>query len=287
MFIYSDLLSIIGKYISDNWLKNINHIYLSKHINTTKYIYFNEEIYENLELFRFILGAFDPGEHIDKIISYICFKGYNDLLFEIMKDSSVLTPWHLVVACTYGHYDIVDTLLYFNVDPAHFDNLALLCAVKGKHIEVIKLLLDTKKVDTFAKQGIIISEAIMGGNLEIVKLIFKYKDFPKEFLLFKIALKYKKYQIFCYLMEKYKIEIDWVNKLLKVDFPIDLKAYKYLLELKEKLENKQEKKENNLLDHNKNYSDDCCHTCIDCRGDFGESSESESDYEDLGFMKDY
>jgi len=104
----------------------------------------------------------EVDEHLDAILQ-ACEEGDEKWLEELLddknhgnmidtKDPDGYTP--IVIASNYGQNGIVKTLLERNADPsiaANDGGTALLCAVQGKHIEVVRTLLNDPLVEVDPK----------------------------------------------------------------------------------------------------------------------------------------
>eukprot|EP01118_Nematostelium_gracile_P006466 TRINITY_DN2081_c0_g1_i3.p1 TRINITY_DN2081_c0_g1~~TRINITY_DN2081_c0_g1_i3.p1 ORF type:complete len:176 (+),score=33.51 TRINITY_DN2081_c0_g1_i3:598-1125(+) len=89
----------------------------------------------------------------------------------------------LVRAATYGHLEIVETLMEDGrFDPNIHDNEALLQACQHGHKKVVEVLLDDERVDPTTDNYSAIRIAMRKGHIDIARIILQHERVdPKEF----------------------------------------------------------------------------------------------------------
>lgn len=132
--------------------------------------------YGHNEIVKFLLmnGAMNFNTGIIEAFNYAC---QNDrieiikLLIELKPD--IYTNDALILACEYGHLDIVKFLLRNGSNIHHYNDQALSSACESGNYMIAKFLLDCKaNVNTDNNEALHL--ACQEGHIEIVKLLLKY-----------------------------------------------------------------------------------------------------------------
>lgn len=109
-------------------------------------------------------------------------------------DPSYMKNYGLRIASNNGHLDIVKLLLNDKrVDPSAFNNCALIWSISNGHLDVVKELLKHKRVDPSDGNNCTLTISLERGYLDILKQILKDE---------RVTSKLSKYQV-----EKYQKQI--------------------------------------------------------------------------------
>lgn len=89
-----------------------------------------------------------------------------------IQEQSKLQEAMALAACR-GHYQIVKILLLYKTNPCFSENFPLYVASRNNHPEVVKLLLDSQKVDPEAYENKALSTASEYGHAEVVAILLQ------------------------------------------------------------------------------------------------------------------
>jgi ankyrin repeat protein len=118
----------------------------------------------------------DLDELISSCIEDVCKYNAHKILNYILKLNNIeLTPEHLDIACQYGSYDIVKTLLdKTGIDPSSNNNKVFISACENGNYNIVKKLLQHTNVDPTDNENeafVKLCEKYNGEHWRIVKLL--------------------------------------------------------------------------------------------------------------------
>jgi len=119
-------------------------------------------------------------------------------------------------ACALGQIAIVKTMLINpNIDPSHQNNKALNNAVEYKQYNIVKLLIDSNRVNQNIIHNCALRIAIANNNIMMVKLLFTDPRLDiSDFNLLNIQNIMKNQEIFEYILNSNNINHIFINKCI-------------------------------------------------------------------------
>jgi ankyrin repeat protein len=111
-------------------------------------------------------------------ITIPCQKGYIDLVKYFMDkvDPSIYNDSPIRYASLYGHFDIVRLLMNDKrVNPAALINESIIEASACGYVDIVKILLTDSRVDPSANDSQALRASVKNGHINVVKLLLKDK----------------------------------------------------------------------------------------------------------------
>uniref|UniRef100_A0A6B2L1N4 Uncharacterized protein n=1 Tax=Arcella intermedia TaxID=1963864 RepID=A0A6B2L1N4_9EUKA len=124
-------------------------------------------------------SLFDREELQKGPLFSICKKGDIRLLKALVRVLGRLPASYetsLLVACEYGHQEVVSFLIHNDADPSLQENYPLVLSCDKGHAQVVTTLLAHPKVSPSAQNNFPIALACANGHVEVVKLLLQFRE---------------------------------------------------------------------------------------------------------------